>query len=303
MRICYRQRSLLGFTLTELLIAMATSGLLLGTIVSSFIAQQKSYNLQAQIVEMTHNARIAIDRITRDLRTAGYGVPPSGLSNWVDWLKDADGKPIELTSPVQFIPGTAGQNMLILAGSFHPPIATLQGLPTPLVTKELALRYAQPHDRGKIKSGKILYIGRHETAVITSVTRRRKRGDTVEIDTNPDKAGRQGLSGIYLESFTDQLPVEVLDIITYKIDMDHANYTVPTPVLKRDENTGGGAQPLAEYIETLSLTRDDKLMTVSLTARTSEPDPKYRHPTAHDGYRRLTLSSTVQLRNAGSTPH
>jgi hypothetical protein len=47
MRIRYHQGYLLGFTLTELLIAMATSGLLLGTIVSSFIAQQKSYNLSS----------------------------------------------------------------------------------------------------------------------------------------------------------------------------------------------------------------------------------------------------------------
>jgi hypothetical protein len=68
-------------------------------------------------------------------------------------------------------------------------------------------------------------------------------------------------------------------------------------VLKRDENTGGGAQPLAEYIETLNLTRDAHTVTISLTARTPEPDPAYRHPTAHDGYRRLTLASTVRLRN------
>ena len=297
----YLKKSNLGYTLTELIIVMATSGLLLGAVVSSFITQQNSYDLQAQIVEMTHNARTAIDRITRELRTAGYGVPESGLSNWVDWLKDEDGKPITLTSPIQIIPRKSGQNMLMLTGCFDPPIATVKGLPLPLVTQELDLRHAQKHTRDKLKSGNVLYIGRNENAKITSVKSRPQHSNRIGIDTNPNKAGRQGLSGIYLDTLIDQLPVELLDVITYKIDRDHENDSVPTLVLRRDKNTGGGAQPLAEHIETLSLTQHDDLITVSLTARTPEPDPKYRHPTAHDGYRRLTLSSTVRLRNIGST--
>jgi len=56
------------------------------------------------------------------------------------------------------------------------------------------------------------------------------------------------------------------------------------------------AQPLAEHIEDLRFTRDGNMLTVTLTARTPTPDPHYTHPHAQDGYRRLTLTSTVRLR-------
>ena len=296
MRWRYALGSNRGLTLTELLLAMTTSGLLMGTVVSAFIHQQKSYDRQAQIADMTLNARTAVDHITRALRTAGYGVPQASLGDWVDWVRDTEGRPVELTSPVQVIPDKWGQDMLILVGCFAPPIAMLQGLPVPFSTRDLELRYTASTRRPDTGRRKVLYIGRNEHALVTALKRRHKRGDLVRIDTDPRKAGDQGLSGTYRAALKDRLPVEILGVITYRIDK--ANYDTPTPVLKRDENTGGGAQPLAEYIETLRITRQDpRTVTISVTARTPKPDPHYRHPTAHDGYRRLTLTSTVQLRN------
>jgi type II secretory pathway pseudopilin PulG len=297
MRRRYRIACEHGFILTELLVAMATSGLLLGAVVSSLIAQQKSYDRQAQIAAMTLNARTAIDWISRELRTAGYGVPRRRLAEWVDWVRDASGKPVAVTNPVQIAPGESGQDVLILVGCFDPPIATLRGLPIPFVSRNLDLRYTHAGKRLNTKSRNILYIGRNEHALVTALKRRGRGGERVQIDTNLRKAGHQPLSGRYLDTQTDRLPVERLGVVTYRIEIDRKHYDRPTPVLKRDENTGGGAQPLAEYIETLNLSRDEHTVTISLTARTPEPDPVYRHPTAHDGYRRLTLTSTVRLRN------
>lgn len=67
-----------GFTLIELLIAMAISGIVLGALISTFIIQSKSYDVQEQIAEMTQTARAAMDMMTREIRLAGYD--PTGLA-------------------------------------------------------------------------------------------------------------------------------------------------------------------------------------------------------------------------------
>lgn len=61
-----------GFTLVELLIAVAISGILLGAISAAFISQRKSYDVQEQITEMVQTARAAMDMISREVRIAGY---------------------------------------------------------------------------------------------------------------------------------------------------------------------------------------------------------------------------------------
>ena len=80
-------------------------------------------------------------------------------------------------------------------------------------------------------------------------------------------------------------------------------------VLRRNENTGGGGQPLAENIETLEFSYVDskgdvtanppdiRMVKVTVTARTSRLDPDYK---GGDGYRRRTLSSNIKIRNLGS---
>jgi hypothetical protein len=79
-------------------------------------------------------------------------------------------------------------------------------------------------------------------------------------------------------------------------------------VLRRNENTGGGGQPLAEYIESLEFSymdvngdvtanpADIRMVKVTVTAKTSGLDPEFK---GGDGYRRRTLSSNIKMRNMG----
>ncbi|MCZ6451932.1 MAG: prepilin-type N-terminal cleavage/methylation domain-containing protein [Deltaproteobacteria bacterium] len=61
-----------GFTLTELLIGIVLSGIVIAGVYGFFVSQIKTYSLQEQLVEMQENARIALDTIVMGLQNAGY---------------------------------------------------------------------------------------------------------------------------------------------------------------------------------------------------------------------------------------
>ncbi|MDI6776857.1 MAG: prepilin-type N-terminal cleavage/methylation domain-containing protein [Syntrophales bacterium] len=68
-----------GFSLVELLIAMAVGLVVLGAMYSVFTIQNKTFGNQEEVVEMQQNARAAMDMMTREIRMAGYN--PSGLAD------------------------------------------------------------------------------------------------------------------------------------------------------------------------------------------------------------------------------
>lgn len=61
-----------GFSLIELLVAMAMLGIVMGAIYSTYKSQQDSYVAQEQVVEMQQNLRASLYQLSRDLRAAGY---------------------------------------------------------------------------------------------------------------------------------------------------------------------------------------------------------------------------------------
>ncbi len=61
-----------GFTLIEMLIAMAVGTLLLATVSNTFINQRETYAIRDQVVVMQQNARGGMDFMIRELAMAGY---------------------------------------------------------------------------------------------------------------------------------------------------------------------------------------------------------------------------------------
>ena len=61
-----------GVTLIELLIALAVSAFLMAGAYRIVIGQQKTHTVQEQVVEMQQNVRSGLDRMTREIRMAGY---------------------------------------------------------------------------------------------------------------------------------------------------------------------------------------------------------------------------------------
>jgi len=67
-----RLRNTGGFTLVELLITMAISGLVMGSIYTVYNSHQRTYTTQLQVVEMQQNLRAATYYLSREIRMAGY---------------------------------------------------------------------------------------------------------------------------------------------------------------------------------------------------------------------------------------
>ena len=98
-------------------------------------------------------------------------------------------------------------------------------------------------------------------------------------------------------------PVYLVKAITYTLGVSGGK-----PALRRNENTGGGAQPVAERIESLQFSYFDengngtanppdiRMVKVTVTAKTNRFDPEYK---GGDGYRRRILSSYIKVRNIG----
>jgi type IV pilus assembly protein PilW len=67
-----------GLTLIELLIALVLSSVLIVSLYRIFIGQQKTYTVQDQVADMQQNIRGAIDRMTKEIRMAGYDPQSTG---------------------------------------------------------------------------------------------------------------------------------------------------------------------------------------------------------------------------------
>ena len=67
-----------GFSLVELLVALAIAGLTMSAIYTLFFTQSKTYTTQSQVVDLQQSLRASISSMAQDLRSAGYN--PGGLT-------------------------------------------------------------------------------------------------------------------------------------------------------------------------------------------------------------------------------
>ena len=83
-------RSVAGFTIIELLIAIALGMVILAGLFRTFKVQHDSYVIQDQVSAMQQNLRAAMYMITRDLQMAGYYTNFDRNNRQLDW-NDLDG--------------------------------------------------------------------------------------------------------------------------------------------------------------------------------------------------------------------
>ncbi len=72
-----RGRTEAGFTLIEIMAALAILAIAMTAVFATFTSQQQTFTTQSRVAEMQQNLRIATDALVRDIRLAGYGLPPT----------------------------------------------------------------------------------------------------------------------------------------------------------------------------------------------------------------------------------
>ena len=277
-----------GVTLSELLIGLVISALLIAALYRTFIGQQKTYTVQEQVVDTQQNVRVAINKMMRDIRMAGFGN-------------------IQAILPVTFLGGSRTYNNVInqdapVAGDLTIISAiggtvTLLKQPGDLVGPILlASNQIQVSSLAEFNTDNKRYIsiGGLEGHAIIGID----VGNKI-LTLNSDVNSVYKTDGSTL--------VYAIRAISYRVDVDQPD----SPILRRDENTGGGFQPLAENIENLQFTYIDangvetaipgdiRMVRVTVTARTDRSDPDFK---IGDGFRRRTIASNIYVRNMGLSP-
>jgi prepilin-type N-terminal cleavage/methylation domain-containing protein len=295
----FRLRKNEGVTLIELLVAMAISAILIAAIYRTFISQQKTYTVQEQVVDMQQNVRVAINRMMREIRMAGFGnvsniLPPQGQA-----FTARDGSKT-ITFSYIINPGDNKNNVnqaddqITILGAFE-KVSTLAKEPEE--GKEDVIQLAEKGDEFDLAYRKYICIGGLETNMITKLS-----GNAITLDSK------------LVNKFAVGTPVYKVKAITYQLRPDNRDHNMP--VLTREDNTdGGGSQVVAENIENLQfryISEDGsesdeppdpskiRLVRVTVIARTSMSDPEFKGGTG--GFRRRTITSNIHVRNMGLNP-
>lgn len=103
-----------GFTLIELMVAVVTSGLLLGGVYSMMIRQQQSYQIQDQVVEVQQNLRSSFIFLRYDLRMVGHGLV-AGTAPISSHLNNQVG--VNGTDAITFMANTGAASVVMPGGA------------------------------------------------------------------------------------------------------------------------------------------------------------------------------------------
>jgi len=280
-----------GMTLIELLVALVMSGVLVAGVYRTFISQQHTFTVQEQVVDMQQNARLAINRMTRELRMAGYGR--------LDATFFVIGK-VHGTYQDVVTPNGAG-SVTVIGG--YQAVTTLSAFASQ-GQNFILVNNASSFDMAKRQYICINGIDSHQIKTIA--------GNQIELKDTLNYAHLAGE------------PIFLITAITYShgIIGDPFRGVAGDPLLRND-NLGAGPQPVAENIENLQflyILKDDvwngnkwvpdprlnvpaaqradiRIIQVNIVARTDRTDPELAK--TGDGFRRRNLTSNIQLRNLG----
>lgn len=263
-----------GVTLIELMVALVIVSILIAGIYRTFASQQHTYTVQEQVSDMQQNVRLALHRMTRELRMAGYGRMDATFFG-------ADG----VHGIYRHVVNPGGSGTVTVVGGYR--LAATLSANALTGTKTIQLNVASEIDLARKQ---YISINGFESHRIKKIT-----GNQIELFanlTNDHQAGE---------------PVFLIMAITYSLGNVDGK-----PVLLRDENLGQGPQAVAENIEFLRFRYvmntgetlevvpnarldDIRMIEVTLVARTDQTDPELAK--VGDGFRRRTLVSDIQIRN------
>ncbi len=300
----YVSKNTKGVTLVELIIALVISAILVAGIYRVFLHQQKTHATQEQVADMQQNVRVAINRMIREIRMAGFGGKNENLNGNNDIINvfgNVNGF-ANIINAVDNSPradNVGSSDEITVVGAFERQGRLDQNANAGDAT--ITITY---DDAGKkFDTGARMYLcinGRDNYQVTAEA------GNVLTINPTLRRAYavRDGLGKL----IQPDTPVFLVRAVNYGLRVDGNG----VPVLFRDQNTGGGRQTVAEYIEDLQFhyilvgdpippevdvpvnPRDVRGVRITIRARTRMSDPELK---VAGGFRTRTLGTYVDLRN------
>ena len=289
-----------GVTLVELMIALVISSILTAAIYRTFVHQQGTYTVQEDVSDMQQNARVAVNRMLREIRMAGFGGRNESSFGENDILKtfiNVNGYANVINPEHDVVTDGITHDRVTVVAAYH-PLGRLAAN-----SDKDADGITVTYDSGvKFSSGKKRYLcinGIYNYEVVPTEDKDVKLAGGKKL-AEDHKAGEN---------------VFLVEALTYGLRTDNTT-NPPTPVLYRDANTDGGRVVVAENIENLQfayrvLKKTDKSdggevavpdlnnyvivgVRVTLVARTRRADPQLKEG---EGFRRRTVETYVDVRN------
>jgi len=293
-----------GVTLIELLIALVISAILVAGIYRTFIYQQKTYATQEQVADMQQNVRVAINRMIREIRMAGFGGKnenTNGNNDMISGFGNVNGYTNIITA----------ESSVTEDGITHDRI-TVVGAYTQLATIADDVIAGSPSLTVNYSGGTKFDAGTRKYMCING--RYNYEVDTTKPPITLAKTANNP-SGTLNENHAAGEPVFLVRAVQYGLHKD----TDGIPVLFRNlyPNTGLSQKvSVAEYIEELQFRyvlvdtppntpwenlpanpaklQDVRGVMIRIQARTRMSDPELKDG---GGFRRRTLETYVDLRN------
>jgi len=316
-----------GFTVVELLVAMAISLVVLSAVFFTFKSQHDSFLTQDQISAMQQNVRAAMIMITRDIQMGGYYTNFDRSDCSMDWDDlsgscDPDGTDEETIRPLICAHDNIDDSPLnkdkIKNGTDLIVIAKASDKGRPLAAGENATGNtidASLRDVDDLKKNKCALLVKND---LSSADFFRVEEDSGAMKLSP---GRE-----LQESYSEGDLIFRADVVIYYVDDESQSLCLCRKNLGNNE----GAQVIAENIDNIQFRylldngtwvndpnnppgtsgANVRAIEVSLLARTAQPLRGYLNTDTYsmggsdigpfnDGYRRKLLASIVETRNIG----
>ncbi len=299
-----------GFTLVELLVAMAIAAVILTAIFSTFKSQQDSYVVQSQLAMTQQNVRGAMQLISRDIQMAGYYTNFETSIITMDW---DDMGANESMHPIIY-----ARNNISAAGDDIKDNTDL------VVIVKASMENGRQLASGEAASGSTASSTLRDAGNLTQdkyallVKNDLSRAEFFRVTNS---TGIINLSKSLVESYTEDDWIFRADIIIYYVD--DADPAHPN-LMRRNLGNNEQAQVMAEDIDNLQFRyvlddgsevdsgfneRDVRAVEIYLLARTRHIIRGYTDPNTYnmgsmsltpiDGYRRKLLKALIKTRNIG----
>lgn len=322
----FRRRA--GFTLTELMIAVAILVVVVTAVMQSFVVQNRAYTVTDQVIEAQQSLRAVAWLLERDARMTGFMVPEAAAVCALDetngpdtvWFTDADAlDPTGQSRPALgaevlggYSAGTGGKDLLV-----DDPVLDRTGAGAGAF-----------YDNGtdfQVGAGAIVVDaddpGRGASCgIVTDID-----GNTVSVDM----LASFGAAGLGSRLVLVPAHVYQVDLAPAEPQLLRNGRPIATGVedlqvafffdqnrdgrIDRPDQANGelpGAAGADEYASNGYDNRDLREVRINLVTRTRAPDREFQAgqfqatgnrvaPGGNDGYRRRVHTSTVKLRNVG----